>query len=312
MPEPTPFTKHSTLAPTSPVPRRQSIMTTRTRTSHAQTPWTRHSTLPGGDTPVVGEIVPHPADEESAAVPVEPLPTADYAKMGDSSLLSETRSPRSRPMTYLSSTTQSTPTSTTDSIAMFFHRLYHLPWISHNRITEDYRPGDGMPHRKKWNTTSISWYNSAKDRNSIDLLSNGTSPPTSPVMPLKRSHYRPSRERISRPNRSHMYSSSTTRGGQYHHHSHGRDSRLSTYTPRRSPRAPSRANTRHSSASPRYFQPPAQPMYIIQPPPAVAQPVELLMVIPSLPATMSTSGEGARYPLFSPPAGSTALASQQS
>lgn len=66
-------------------------------------------------------------------------------------------------------------------VERFFKTLYHLPWVSHGRVTVDYRPGEGLQGKKKYKGAfkkpMSSWYRrfsrSGKSQE-LDLLSSGT------------------------------------------------------------------------------------------------------------------------------------------
>lgn len=65
-------------------------------------------------------------------------------------------------------------------VEKFFKGLYHLPWISHGRVTVDYRPGDSPRAKGKLKSLKkplSSWYQSVLSRsrrNSVDLMSSNT------------------------------------------------------------------------------------------------------------------------------------------
>ena len=81
-------------------------------------------------------------------------------------------------------------------VEKFFKGLYNLPWIAHDRVTVDYRPGDSERAKSKVKAMKkpkpmASWYRnvmSRSRRNSLDLLSSGSSSPVTsygnPLSPL--------------------------------------------------------------------------------------------------------------------------------
>ncbi|KAF8964510.1 hypothetical protein BDZ97DRAFT_1815464 [Flammula alnicola] len=104
-----------------------------------------------------------PADEQiQSPVSVHPEPANDYLKM--------TSSPP--PTSHHTSTI-----TTSFSDPSFFKTLYHMPWISHERVTVDYLPGEGLAKPLS------SWRSSA----TLDLLSNGTRTSASPGTSLRAS-----------------------------------------------------------------------------------------------------------------------------
>ncbi|KAG6830518.1 hypothetical protein H0H87_007816 [Tephrocybe sp. NHM501043] len=79
-----------------------------------------------------------PASSPAEALPqspvlVHPPPAADYRKM--------TSSPRSPTTLTTSFSSVSSFSSELHPVKNFFVKLYHLPWIAHERVTADYRPG---------------------------------------------------------------------------------------------------------------------------------------------------------------------------
>ncbi|PPQ98985.1 hypothetical protein CVT26_014413 [Gymnopilus dilepis] len=64
-------------------------------------------------------------------------------------------------------------------VERFFKTLYRMPWVSHERVTVDYKPGVGLGHMKKKKTKPMtSWYRSMlagskRSSASLDLLSSG-------------------------------------------------------------------------------------------------------------------------------------------
>ncbi|KAG6865294.1 hypothetical protein C0991_003679 [Blastosporella zonata] len=79
-------------------------------------------------------VVPTEALPQSPVL-AHPAPASDYRKMTLSSL---PRSPRT-----LSTTLSSEPSFSSElsPVKNFFVKLYRLPWIAHERVTTDYRPG---------------------------------------------------------------------------------------------------------------------------------------------------------------------------
>jgi len=66
-------------------------------------------------------------------------------------------------------------------VEKFFKGLYHLPWVAHERLTVDYRPGESDRAKNKVKRgikkPMASWYRSIVSRSrrgSLDLLSSGT------------------------------------------------------------------------------------------------------------------------------------------
>lgn len=103
-------------------------------------------------------------------------------------------------------------------IEKFFKSLYNLPWISHGRVTVDYRPEDSPRAKGKLKSLKrpmSSWYHSIMSRsrrNSIDLLSSHsgtTSMGTSNVFSSLTSPI--SRHTVRSPNRHHHRSSKPRR-----------------------------------------------------------------------------------------------------
>ncbi|KAJ3533175.1 hypothetical protein NMY22_g7446 [Coprinellus aureogranulatus] len=177
-------------------------------------------------------------------------PTADYRKMPNFP-----NSP-SRRTTW----TRTTATSWYDPswasqrltpVERFFKTLYHLPWVSHGRVTIDYRPGAGLQGKGKYKAGVFkkpmsSWYKrlsrSGKSQE-LDLLSSGTmyipdmtrrtggSLDTMSSIPASPRSGRTGRRRTSgddlRHNRSGGHSSGHRRHRHRHHH-HRRRRSMST------------------------------------------------------------------------------------
>ena len=110
------------------------------------------------------------------AVSGHPLPTRDYRKM----TLSPSPTSRNTVMTTATSYYDPSFTSDLSPVERFFKTLYHLPWIAHDRVTIDYRPGDSRAKRdgkRRVKKPMSSWYRDvmAKRRTAdLDLLSSGT------------------------------------------------------------------------------------------------------------------------------------------
>ncbi|PPQ67725.1 hypothetical protein CVT25_009331 [Psilocybe cyanescens] len=114
-------------------------------------------------------------------VSVHPNPGADYLKM--------TLSPEpTSHATVTSGTSYYDPSfsSYLNPVEKFFKTLYNMPWVSHNRVTVDYVPGEGLGRMKKRKfRPATSWYQSILSRSrrssaSLDLLSSGTGSQASP------------------------------------------------------------------------------------------------------------------------------------
>ncbi|KAF9477262.1 hypothetical protein BDN70DRAFT_115891 [Pholiota conissans] len=176
-----------------------------------------------------------PANLIGSPQSVHPEPTIDYRKMSLSS------SPTSHD-TYTSATSFCDPSFTScNRVERFFKMLYHMPWVSHNRVTVDYLPGDGASKGRKKNRPMSSWYhgmvgNSRRSSASLDLLSSGT--PPSVVSPRTRSlreslamalgsprsarQHKHSSDRHGRHrNRHHRSHYHTSSSSHHHHHRHG-------------------------------------------------------------------------------------------
>src|SRR3984957_20327772 len=190
--------------------------------------------LPGGEfhhptTVEVGEST------TTSPVLVEPLRAFDYAKMNPH---------------------RTSVRSQVFNLHRFFRDLKDLPWIS-NRITTDYVPGDTRnDRRKKYVKPSSSWYKDPH-RQSLDLLSSGSSSTSSPP-----------RSTYSRPmttTTSHSYppaDNSHNRRAPRHHHrrprSHSHDI----------PRPPP-PHSHNCPVYPFHFPPYSyspQPLFVMQPP----------------------------------------------
>ncbi|EDR04157.1 uncharacterized protein LACBIDRAFT_304756 [Laccaria bicolor S238N-H82] len=192
--------------------------------------------------------------------------TRDYRKM----TLSPSPTSRNTVMTTATSYYDPSFTSDLSPIERFFKTLYHLPWIAHERVTIDYRPGEGSrakrDGKRRVKKPMSSWYRDvmAKRRTAdLDLLSSGsTSMRTSvgtnltlgsPMSPVSgRSSKRTSRE--------------------HHHHHHKKSTGHRRHKPRRStegeepPRSASPIiPTAYPYAYPSY--PYAFPAYMPPPPP---------------------------------------------
>lgn len=111
------------------------------------------------------------------AVSGHPLPARDYRKM----TLSPSPTSRNTVMTTATSYYDPSFTSDLSPVERFFKTLYHLPWIAHERVTIDYRPGESRSKRdgkRRVKKPMSSWYRDvmAKRRTAdLDLLSSGTS-----------------------------------------------------------------------------------------------------------------------------------------
>lgn len=184
-----------------------------------------HTPVPGPSN-VASE--PAPVDEPVSA---HPLPATDYMKMTFSP------SPTSR-NTMDTTSYEPSFSSELNPVYRFFHTLYHMPWIAHERVTVDYRPGNGIVQKKKTRPiTKKSWYRGGLVRRegtaAVDLLSNGTtSARTSAGTDLS-----PVASPTSRRTRR------RTRPEHHHHHRHSNDT-----TPRRRQKqraSTSTANTQH-------------------------------------------------------------------
>ncbi|KAG6887734.1 hypothetical protein C0995_013289 [Termitomyces sp. Mi166 len=160
-----------------------------------------------------------PAEVQSQSpVRAHPPPTSDYRRMTLSS------SPHSPRMTSTSLSSEPSFSSQLSPMRSFFVKLYRLPWIAPERVTEDYRPG-GRERRQRVGSgikkPMTSWYRGKPGvvlsvRNAsgeLDLLSSnnssrrastGTSstPLSSPALRVRhrsadhqRTHHRESRRR---------------------------------------------------------------------------------------------------------------------
>lgn len=213
---------------------------------------TSHSVLAGA--PPISSSAPHsqiqtppptqgvePADptrpvpaEVTSPMSVHPEPTNDYRKM--SALSSPTPTSHN---TLTTATSFYDPSFTSlNAVEKFFKTLYYMPWVSHDRVTVDYLPGEGAhKHRRQKSKPMSSWYhsmfsNSRRSSVALDLLSNGTGTVSSPgssahgSLPLLNSQLAQSRQHrhlSDKPkdrHRSHRHHSST-----HHHQSRRGDTR---------------------------------------------------------------------------------------
>ncbi|KAH9480310.1 hypothetical protein JR316_0006908 [Psilocybe cubensis] len=174
------------------------------------------------------------AEAIQSPVSVHPNPAADYLKM---SLSPEPTSNG----TLTSGTSYYDPSFSSDlnPVERFFKGLYNMPWISHNRVTVDYFPGEGLGKMKKKKfRPATSWYQSILSRSrrssaSLDLLSSGMNSEASPRHSLatgvalalgsplsgsRRSKTASDRNRST--HRSRHQSSSGRRDRRHHRHHH--------------------------------------------------------------------------------------------
>lgn len=160
-----------------------------------------------------GELVQSPATETLPPAP-------DYRKMphfpGSPS--------RNTVYTRTTATSWYDPSCSSEltPVERFFHTLYHLPWVSHGRVTVDYRPGASHEGKHKYRGTTKktmpSWYrrfSRAGKSTGIDLLSNGTMsiPDITPRASLGTS-YLPSSPVSPRSNRTRRRSTTGSDGRQ--------------------------------------------------------------------------------------------------
>ncbi|KAJ2916666.1 hypothetical protein MD484_g3729, partial [Candolleomyces efflorescens] len=139
-----------------------------------QAPLARPPSAPEPPQPVVEEV----ADLVQSPATEDPLPAPDYRKMPHFP-----GSPSRRTFMTATGTSWYDPSFTPDltPVERFFKTLYHLPWVSHGRVTIDYRPGAGFQGKDKAKALvkkpMASWYRrfsrSSKSAE-LDLLSNGT------------------------------------------------------------------------------------------------------------------------------------------
>ncbi|KDR79490.1 hypothetical protein GALMADRAFT_1242928 [Galerina marginata CBS 339.88] len=175
-----------------------------------------------------------PVEAVDSPVTAHPGPTADYLKM--------TLSPQPTSHNTVTTRTRTSyfrdPSFTSDlsPVERFFKMLYHMPWISHDRVTVDYLPGEGLGKMKKRKFRPMSsWYKSMMSRSrrssaTLDLLSNGTGTQASSLgaslaldfgSPLLGSRSQRSAEKKrTGHHKSHHHSSS--RHHHHHHNSHQR------------------------------------------------------------------------------------------
>lgn len=158
----------------------------------ASLPYAPPDPAPSG--PELPNSVVAPADAMSP-VSIHPAPTADYRKMtlspSPSSHLSLSSGGRTSATDHATSTSGYYDPSFASQLNMnrferFFKTLYHMPWISHARVTADYAPGEGIGRKPAKKLKAMnSWYRGlgqgrarAGDRRgsggSLDLLSDGT------------------------------------------------------------------------------------------------------------------------------------------
>ncbi|KAF6759913.1 hypothetical protein DFP72DRAFT_805977 [Ephemerocybe angulata] len=178
MPVPEPARNPARTPRVSGVPTRTPSVTIQTPMGHPPPP------------PPLPVLAPPPPIRDPAQVETDmgqspatehPLPTADYRKMshfpGSPS--------RGTMFTRTTATSWYDPSYSTELTPMerFFKTLYNLPWVSHGRVTIDYRPGAGLEGKDKYKAMikkpMSSWYKrfSRSSRNGnaeLDLLSSGT------------------------------------------------------------------------------------------------------------------------------------------
>jgi hypothetical protein len=103
-------------------------------------------------------------------------PTADYRKMSNYPGSPWTRTTGSSWYDPSFASQALTP------VERFFKTLYHLPWVSHGRVTIDYRPGVSLQGKNKskgiFKKPKSSWYRrlsrAGRKSQELDLLSSGT------------------------------------------------------------------------------------------------------------------------------------------
>ncbi|KAJ7594067.1 hypothetical protein C8J56DRAFT_925926 [Mycena floridula] len=104
------------------------------------------------------ELAGTTAVDHEPYIEVEPAPASDYAKM-------DSPTPPSSDVSYLS------------RIHRFFRDLGDLPWVSPDRVTADYVPGQSKKRRpRQIERPAVSWYDGdPRHQNlSINLLSSGS------------------------------------------------------------------------------------------------------------------------------------------
>lgn len=175
-PAPRRVTSHSVLAGAPPISSSAPHSQIQTPPPHQMV----QATDPGGP----------PAEAIGSPMSVRPEPTKDYRKMSPLS----SPSPTSRD-TVTTATSFYDPSFTSlNRVERFFKTLYNMPWVSHNRVTVDYLPGEGASkRRRRRNKPMSSWYHSMfqntsrRSSVSLDLLSSGTGTGTSPNASLRAS-----------------------------------------------------------------------------------------------------------------------------
>ncbi|KAF9531544.1 hypothetical protein CPB83DRAFT_109740 [Crepidotus variabilis] len=217
------------------------------------------TTAPGAAISVTTNPVPvTPAQPQNAfsrpqdimsPVSAQPFPTTDYMKM--------THSPSSHHTgTASSPTTFSLDPSFSSDLSpfvRFVRTLYHMPWISHDRVTVDYLPNEGVIGLRQKATRkrakSIPWYNALgergrRDSGSVELLSGHKG--------LGKHDDR--KTSISKP-RKHGKSGGymRTRRRHHHHHHHSSSSKRRHHHGHES--------HRHTSSTENVPLPPTSPMY---------------------------------------------------
>ncbi|KAG6908200.1 hypothetical protein DXG01_005789 [Tephrocybe rancida] len=152
-----------------------------------------------------------------------PPPASDYRKM---TLTSSPRSPRT-----LTTSLSSEPSFSSElsPVKNFFVKLYHLPWIAHERVTADYRPkGHGRPRGSAHGLKKpmSSWYRGKPGlvlalkggSGDLDLLSSGNgSRRTSGAVPSPARHRSPDQRR-PRNREHHRHTQSTDNPNRSHEH----------------------------------------------------------------------------------------------
>ncbi|KAF8901466.1 hypothetical protein CPB84DRAFT_1777364 [Gymnopilus junonius] len=178
---------------------------------------------------------PPPIEPIQSPVDAHPTLAPDYREM---TLGSSPSSPDILDSRHRQSHYDPSFSSELSPVERFFKTLYRMPWVSHERVTVDYKPGVGLGHMKKKKTKPLSsWYRSmlAGSRRSsatLDLLSSSNRTGTdrtslgravaaalaAPLSPSK--HSGRSSDNKRKPHHHHYHHHQQHHRSPHHHHKH--------------------------------------------------------------------------------------------
>ncbi|KAF9044147.1 hypothetical protein BJ165DRAFT_1594782 [Panaeolus papilionaceus] len=173
----------------------------------------------------------HEPDDLLSPISVSPQPADDYRVMTTMSpepLATVTGTTLTGTSYYRSDRSYST---NLNPIERFFKRLYNMPWISRDRVTVDYLPGEqekGGKIRPKKTKPMSSWYHAVLGRtkrssnsNSLDLLTTGSGSARDRDRDRRHKDERDDRGRTrTKEKRRHHHHESSTRDKEKHHKHH--------------------------------------------------------------------------------------------